>query len=85
MAFVGLIMFLLGFWGLKTEYFGEKWRRGFSHPDETEEALIDSEDPNEAGERYLERNLHIGIIKTWGCFISGAIMMLLFPWSCGGS
>lgn len=69
MAYVGLIMFLAGLWGLKSEYFGNKWRgerRGVEPEDE------------------VESRLHVGMIKSWGALVGGVLLMLLYPWDCSG-
>jgi hypothetical protein len=70
MAYLGLLMFLLGLWTLYSEYFGEKPRK--------------REEPVNEADKKLESNLHIGIVKTWGAVIIGLLFMLLSPWNCNG-
>ena len=70
MAYLGVLMFLAGLWGLKSEYFGDKWRGVKKQVNEPE---------NE-----LESQLRVGMIKSWGALVGGILLMLLFPWSCSG-
>lgn len=70
MAYLGLMMFLTGLWGLKSEYFGDKW--------------IGKRKPVDGPKDEIESRLHYGIIKSWGGVLIGLMCMLIFPWSCNG-
>jgi hypothetical protein len=70
MAYVGLVVFLVGLRALILHYTGKT-------PPKRE--LEDER------EKELESQLYYGIINSWGAVIIGLLCMLIFPWNCNGT
>jgi hypothetical protein len=82
MAFIGLLMFLVGLLGLKSEYFGDKWKGTNRQAVELAERQRQADEASDDLDRRLEHHLHYGIISIWSCVLIGPLLMLLSPWDC---